>query len=137
MFYPTRTTRKVPLQTGSHHSPPQAGAITHCIVGVADIQHALLNQIHDLFVESDLEPIADVPGKFLVELDRLLSNRSIERHRALNRFGRGLAATDHFNQRNDVWRIERMPDEYTLGVFAIRLHDAWRDARRARGNDRV
>src|ERR1700752_5065521 len=75
--------------------------------------------------------------KFLVQVNRLLTNRGVKRYRLLNRFRRGFAPTDDFNQRNEVWRIEWMPDEYALGVFAICLHDARRYARSARRNDRV
>ena len=60
MIYPSRPSSQVPLQARSHHSPPESWTITHRVISIADTQNALLNQIHNFFVEGDLESIADV-----------------------------------------------------------------------------
>src|ERR1043165_2983924 len=98
----TWTSAEMPLQTRTHHSPAKSWAITHGVVGVADIQHAVLNQIHDLFIEGCLETIANVTRQFLVELDRLLSDRGVKRDCSFNCFGRRLRSANDFDERNDV-----------------------------------
>src|ERR1044071_5131647 len=106
----------MPLQTRPHYSPSKSWAITHCIVSVADIQHAVLNQIQDLFIECRLETIANMTRKFFVELDRLLSNRGVKLYSSLDCFGRRLRSPNDFDQGNDVWRVERMTNQDPLRV---------------------
>ena len=45
MFDPACATAKVPLQTGTHYSPPQSRPIAHRIIGLRDTQHALLDEV--------------------------------------------------------------------------------------------
>src|SRR5215475_1017092 len=124
MFDSARAATKVPLQTRTHHSPAQAGTVAHGIIGIANTQHAILNEIHNLFIERRLETIANVTRKFLVQLNRLLADGGVERDRLLNRFRRRLRSPDDFDQRNEVWRIERMTYQDPLSVLRVRLHDA-------------
>jgi hypothetical protein len=97
MLDPACATAEVPLQAGAHDAPAQSRPPAHGIVGVGDTQHALLNEVHDLAVESRLESIPDVAGKLLVQQDRLLSNRRVERHGLLDGRRRGLCAAHDFN----------------------------------------
>ncbi len=126
MLNPAWATAEVPLQTGSHDSPTKSRPIAHGNIRVGDAQHTLLNQIHDLFVERRLESVPNMTGKFLSQVDGLLTNRCIEGQRLLDCVGRCLGSSDYFDQRNKVRRIERMLDEDTLGVLALRLHNARR-----------
>src|ERR1700730_5901397 len=87
-------TTKMPLQAGTHYAPTQSWSITHRIISITGTQHALLDQIHDLFIESSLETISHMAGKFLVQVNRLLANRRIKRNRSLNCFRRGLCSTN-------------------------------------------
>src|SRR6185436_8664190 len=80
------TTSKMPLQAGTHHSPTQTWSITHRIVGITHIQNALLNQVQDLFIKRGLYTVSNVTGKFLVQKDRFLSYRRIERDCLLDCF---------------------------------------------------
>ena len=70
-------------------------------------------------------------------MNRLLAHRRIELHRLPDRFRRCLDAAHHFDKRNDVRRVERVADKDALGTLAARLHHAGRDARGARGDDRI
>src|SRR5262245_23400993 len=123
------TTTEVPLQAGTHNTPAKSWAVTDSVVRIANTQHAVLNQIHDLFVKCGLESITDVTWKFLVQENRLLSNRGIKSNCSLNCSSRGLRATHDFNQRDDVWRIERVTNQNSLSVLCVRLHHAWCYAR--------
>ena len=128
---------QMPLQALAHHAPAKPRSIADGGVRVLDAQHALLDEVEHLPIERRLQAVGHVPGKLLPQMNRLLADRRIERHRLLDRFRRCLGAAHHFHQRNDVRRVERMADEDALGVLALRLHHARRDARRARGDDRV
>src|SRR5438874_10911067 len=90
-------TAEMPLQTWPHHSPAWSRSITNSNVRILDAQHVVLNQIHDLLVKRRLQPVSDVTGKFLFQMDRFLSNRGVKRKRLLNRFRRSLGAADNFH----------------------------------------
>ena len=105
----------VPLQALTHDAPANSRSVADGSVGVLDTQHVLLDQVEHLAVERRLQSVRHVPGQLLAQKDRFLADRRIELHRLLDGLGRCLAAADHFHQRNDVRRIERMPDEHTLG----------------------
>src|SRR6185312_8007004 len=128
MFDSASAASQVPLQARTHHSPAQAWTITDGIICIANTEHAVLNQKHDLFIEGRLKSIANVTWKFLVQLNRLLSDRGVERYRLLNRFRRRLRSPNDFDQRDHVWRIEWMTNQNPLGVFCIRLHHAGSDS---------
>ena len=128
---------QMPLQALTHHAPAKPRSIADGRISVLDAQHALLDEVEHLAIERRLQAVRDMAGKLLLQVNRLLADRRVERHRRLDRFGRGLRSADHLHERNDVRRVERMPDEDALGVLALRLHHARRDSRRARGDDRV
>src|ERR1700754_3427868 len=70
-------------------------------------------------------------------MNGLLADRRVEAHRSLDGFGRCLGAANHFDEWDDVGRIERVADYDPFGVLASRLDDTWRYARRTRGDDRI
>src|SRR6478736_5593575 len=70
-------------------------------------------------------------------MNGLLADRCVEMHRLLDGFGRCLGAAHHFDQWDDVGRIERVADNDPFRVLAGRLNHTWRYARRARGDDRI
>src|SRR5262245_36118890 len=114
MFDSARTAAEVPLQTRTHYSPAKAWTVTHSIICVANTKDTLLNQRHDLFVEGGLESITNVTGKFLVQLNWLLSDRGVKRNCALNRLWRRPGSTYDFDQGNDVRRVERVTNQDPL-----------------------
>src|SRR6185503_5095564 len=97
-------------------------AITHCVVGVTHTEHTFLNQIHDLLVEGSLKSVSDMAGKFLVQVNRLLSDRRVERDCLLDCFWRCLRSTNNLDQGNNVRRIEWMPYQDALWMLALGLH---------------
>ncbi len=74
---------------------------------------------------------------FLVEADRLLTNRRIERHRLIDGLGRRPGATDDFHQRDHMRRIEGVTDDTPFGVLARGLHHRHGQTRGARGDNRI
>src|SRR5262249_5202049 len=129
MFDPAGATTEVPLQAGTHHPPTKPRPPADSIVRIRDTQHVLLDEVHDLSVEGRLEPVGDMPRDFLPQMYGLLSDGRIKPHRLLDSVGRSLCSSDYFDERNDVWRIERMSNQHALGAFAFGLHHARGDAR--------
>src|SRR6266404_2471266 len=97
MFNSACATAQMPLQALPHHSPAKAGSIANGRISVLDTQHALLNEVKHLAVKCGLEPVRYMAGKLLLQMNRLLTNRRIERHRLLDSIGRRLAASDYFD----------------------------------------
>src|SRR5262252_8739038 len=104
-------------QVRSHYSPAQSRSPAHGCIRISDIQYTLLDQIHDFPVECCLQPVRDVADNFLAELDRLFPDRAVKRDCLFDCFRRCVVTADHFDQRNDVWRIEWMADEDALGML--------------------
>ena len=128
---------EMPQQVGAHDAPAQSRAPRHCVVGVGDVEHALADQVDNLAVERRLEAVGHVPGQLLLQMNRLLSDRGVERHRVSDRLRGGRRPTDDLHEGNDMRRIERVADHGPLRTPALGLHHAHRDAGRARGDDRV
>src|ERR1700733_2338587 len=137
MFNPACSSAEVPLEAWSHYAPSRPWSVAHCHVCVGDAQHTFLNEVEHFLVERRLQPVGDMTGKCLVQTNWFFPNRRIKRHGLLDRFRRRLGSAHHFHQRNHVRRIERMSDHTPLGTLASGLNNIHRDARRARGNDRV
>src|ERR1700719_2063275 len=129
MFDSTFTATQMPLQALSHNAPAKPGSKRDARIGVFHAQDALFYNIEHLAVERGLEPIRNVAGKLLLQMDRLLADRRIEVDRLLDRLRRSLTTADHFDQWNDMRRVKRMPDDNTLRMFALRLNHARRYAR--------
>src|SRR6185503_19105188 len=108
VLHPTRAASEVELQVGSHDAPAQSRSPAHRSVGVSDAQHVLLEEVENLLVESDLEPVGHMARELLLEQNGLLADLRVELHRPLDGVGRGLGACHNFNQRNDVRRMEGM-----------------------------
>ena len=137
MLDPARSTANMPLQARTHHSPTQPRPIAHRIIGLGNTQDTLLNQIQDLAIESRLKPVCNMAGKFLPQVDRLLADRRIKRHRLLDGFGRCFRPTDDFYQRDDVRRIEGVTNDAAFRMLTFGLQHAHRQPRRTRGDERV
>ncbi len=128
---------EMPLQARPHRAPAKPRPVGDRNVGISHAQHALLNEIENFLVERRLQSIRRVPRNAFVKPYRLLAHRRVERHRALDRRFRRFGAANDLDQRNDVRRIERMPDDAALWMLAIRLHYIHRDAGRARREYRI
>src|ERR1700722_9652624 len=97
MLDSTRATAQVPLQALAHHAPAKPGAVADGGIRVLNAQDALPDQVKHLAVERGLKPVRHVSRKLLLQMDRLLADRSIEADCLLNRVRRSLIATDDFD----------------------------------------
>ena len=79
---------QMPLQALTHHAPAKPRSVAHGSISVLDAQHALLDEVEHLAIERRLQAVRDMAGKLLLQVNRLLADRRIERHRRLDRFGR-------------------------------------------------
>ncbi|MNT04737.1 hypothetical protein D3C72_1393280 [compost metagenome] len=104
-------------------------------VDVGHARHALVDEVKRFAPQRGLQPVRDVAFHLALHVDRPLADGGIEGHRAGDGVGRGLLAADHLDQRDQVRRVERMPQHHALRVHAARLHAADRQARRARRED--
>src|ERR1700733_16007187 len=122
-------------QVRSHKAPTESRSPAHRCIRIRDAEYVLVDQVYDLAIEGRLQTVRDMAAHFLLYVNRSLADRGIERHRALDCLSRCLFATDDLNQRNEVWRIKGMSDHAALGMFAMRLANANRDARRTGGEN--
>ena len=106
-------------------------------VDVGHRGHALLDQVEGLAPQRGLQPVRDVALDLALHVDRPLADGRVEGQGAFDGVGRGELAADHFHQRDQVRRVERMAQHHALRVRAARLHAADRQARGARGQDRI
>src|SRR5882724_6791487 len=109
----------MPLQARSHDSPTKAWSVAHGNIGVLHAQHVLLNQAHYFTIKRCLEPVTDMAGKLFFQIDRFLSDSRVKRHCLSDCVGRCLRSSDDFDQWNDVWWIERVPDDDPFRVSAF------------------
>ncbi|MCY1361119.1 hypothetical protein D9M69_477760 [compost metagenome] len=130
-----RAAREVQVHERPHHGPAQAGAVRDGGVDVGHARHAFVDEVKRLAPQGSLQPVRDVAFHLALHVDRPLADGRIERHRAGDDLGRGLRTADHFDQRDQVRRIERMPQHHALRMYAARLHAADRQARRTRRED--
>src|SRR5204862_7139904 len=83
VFDPARAAAQVPLQALTHYAPAKPRPIANGRISVLDAQHTLLNEIKHLAVECGLKAVSHMPGKLLLQMNRFLADRGIERHRLL------------------------------------------------------
>src|SRR5262249_34957200 len=72
---------------GAHHSPTQTRSPAHGDVGISNVQHTLLNEVHDLAIQSSLQTVRDMTHNLFLDVNRLFANGGVERKRTLHRFG--------------------------------------------------
>jgi hypothetical protein len=75
--------------------------------------------------------------QFLADADRVLAESPVERRRGLDRGLGGRLAADDLDERDQVWRIERVADEHALRMGAGGLDRARRQAGGTRRQDDV
>jgi hypothetical protein len=110
--------------------PAQAGPVHDRGVDGAHGRDAALDERVRLAPQRGLEAVGQVPRELGAQPDRALADCGIEAHRALDRALVGPRAADDLDQRDEVGRVERVPDHDPLGVaLAERLQRARRQAR--------
>src|ERR1700735_832189 len=55
VLHPTWTATQMKQKIGSHNTPPQPWSPTHCRIPVRNIDHALVDEIHDFTIERGLQ----------------------------------------------------------------------------------
>src|SRR5262245_66616761 len=101
----------MPLQALAHDAPAKSRSVGYGDVGIGHAEDALLNEKQDLLVEGSLQTVGRMARKGLVQSDRLLADRRVERQGASDDCLRRLRTTDHFDERDDVGRIEGVADD--------------------------
>src|ERR1700722_6041579 len=100
----------------AHEAPTQARPPAQCGIHIGGADDAFGNKIVDFPSEGGLQAIGDVPRHLLAHSNRLSSNALVEFRDALNSLFGGLGTTHDFDQWDEVWGIERMADDATLGM---------------------
>ena len=75
---PLRTAREVAQLERTHHRQAQTGAVLEGGIDVLDAREPGEHRIHRLAPQRDLQAVHEVPRRFVVEADRLLSVRVVE-----------------------------------------------------------
>ena len=86
MLHPTLTAAQVKQKIGPHDTPPQPGPPTHCCIRVSNIEHALLDEVHDFAIEGGLQAIRDVADYLFADVNRFLADRFVEGDRLFDGF---------------------------------------------------
>jgi hypothetical protein len=107
----------------------QVDLLDGCLTGVDHVQR--------LAPERLLQPVGDEAGHLVVHGDDGLAGVPVEVGGPGDRVGRGRGAADHLDQRDEVRRVERVPDHGPLGMGALGLHLAHGVAGRGGGDHDV
>ena len=124
----TVTAAEVKQKVGSHNTPPQPWSPTHCRIPVSNIDHALVDEIHDFTIERGLQAIRDVADYLFADVNRFLADRFVESDYPLDGFWRCFRAGHNLDQRNNMGRIKRVPCHAAFGMLARGLHHAHGEA---------
>ncbi len=114
---------QMPLQALAHHTPAEPWPVADRDVRIRHAEHASLDERENLLVERGLKAVGRMARKGLAQPDRLLADRCVERHRALDDGLGRLRPAHHFDEGNDVGRIERVADDAALGTLGAGLDD--------------
>jgi hypothetical protein len=80
------TTSEVKQQIGSHYAPTQSRSQAHSSIGISDIQHTLLDEVHDLPIQRALDTVRDMADHFFSNMNGLLTDRCVKRECLLHGF---------------------------------------------------
>src|ERR1700730_17244823 len=108
----------VPLETGTHYAPANAGSVAHGNIRIRHAEDPLLHEVEHFLVKRRLETIGHMARKRLVQTHRLLADTRVERHRALDRGFRGLGSAHNLHQGNDMRRVERVTHDTALRALS-------------------
>ena len=89
---PALATAQMEQHTRTHDSPTKTRPPAHRGIGIRNIDHAKIDQIHDLTIDCGLKPVRNVSDHLLSKMDGLLADGRIEFDRAANRIRRRLRA---------------------------------------------
>ena len=87
-------------------------------VYIGNRRDPLINEMKGFAPQGRLEAIRYVPFHLALDVDRLLPDCRIKGDRSLKRLWRGQLARSDFDQRDQVWRVERMSQDDAAGLRA-------------------
>src|SRR3984893_19344936 len=97
----------VPLETGTHYAPANAGSVAHGNIRIRHAENPLLHEVEHFLVKRRLEAVGHMARKRFVQTHRLLANTRVERHRALDRGFRSLGSAHKLPQGDDMRGVAR------------------------------
>src|ERR1700743_1649643 len=97
MLYASLAAGKMEEHTRPHDAPTKTGSPADRRIGIRNVDHAKVDQIHDLTIDCGLKTVRNVSHNLLSEMDRLLADRRIEFDRAANHIRRRRGATHDFH----------------------------------------
>src|SRR5580692_13158441 len=109
------TAAQVIEKHAAHEAPTQTRSPAQCGIRIGGADDAFGNKIVNLPTKGGLQTIGDMPRHLLAHPYRPPPNAVVEFRDALNGLFGGLGATHDFDQWHQMGRIERMPDDATLG----------------------
>src|SRR5262249_26415665 len=122
----------------AHDAPAQAWAPGQGGVDVGGADDAFGDEEINLARQCTLQAVGDMTRHFLVEAHWSLSDRRVKFRCAPDCLFRSLGPADNLDQRDQVWWIEWMGDDATLGMRRGSLLDfAHGEPRRARCDDHI
>ncbi|ABA52551.1 hypothetical protein BURPS1710b_A2129 [Burkholderia pseudomallei 1710b] len=121
----------------AHERPADARAETDRIVDLARRRDAFVDEMQRLAPQRFEQAIGDEARHFLAHAQRPHAERAIDAERRVDGVGRGALAAQHFDERQQIDRIERMPDDAALGTMRARVEIRRQQARRRRRDDRI
>ncbi len=85
-------------------------------VDVGNARDPLIDQVERLAPQRGLQAIGDVALDLPLDMDRLLADGGVEGERLLDGLRRGVFSAYHFDQRDQVRRVEGMAQDDAAGV---------------------
>ena len=95
------------------------------------------DEVHALPEQRRLQPVGDEPADLAVQRDGLLAQGAVERHRGLDLLRGGRGAGDDLDERHDVRRVERVPDQQAARLGHVAGHVARHEPGRRRQDEGV
>src|SRR5579862_1218924 len=136
MFESRVSTAQIRVHELAEDGPSQSGTVCHCDVDVGQTGRFFIQQVQHLTEHRGLNAVRDMTFHFLLHANRLLADLCVEVDRACNILRGCQLASDDFDQRDDMWWVERMPKHDTRRVGRLCLEIRDRNARRTtRNND--
>src|SRR5579859_7853 len=137
MFDSRVPTAQIHVHELAEDGPSQPGTVRHGDVDVDQAGRILIQQIEHLTDHRRLKPVRDMTFHFLFHANRLLADLRVEFDSTCNVLSRCQLASDDFDQRDDVWWVERMAEHDTRRVGRLCLEIRNRNARRTTRNDDI
>ncbi len=103
-------------QERAHERPAQTGAKTDGVVDFTGGRHTVVDQVQRLAPQRFEQTVGDESRHFLAYMQRAHAEGFVDVHRRLHGFRGGVLAADHFHQRQQINRVERVPDHAAFRV---------------------